>query len=355
MKILVIIPSLQRGGAERVVSRLTQIWQETHEVLIAVFDSSEIAYLYAGNLVDLKCPSLNSVWGKVINSFRRVLRLATLIRTEKPDRIIGFMESANFPAILSASMLGALDRLSVSVRDDPEWFVLTYRYLIPWLYRLPKRVVGVSQGVSFALKKMGVPRQKLFFIHNPALKDLKKVENKSGENVCRPPRYILGVGRLHPQKGFDRLMTAFAGIDDPELHLVILGEGQERANLEALAEKLRISTRLMMPGAVADVSSWYENALCFVLSSRHEGFSNVLIEAMQWRCPVISFDCRFGPNEVIEHEASGFLIPEGDVDALRMAMVEVVGNDVLREKKKKNSLCALKKFDANRIANAWLD
>jgi len=353
MKILVIIPTLHRGGAERVVSRLSQVWQKAHEVFVAVFDVSKVTYSYGGNLVDLKCPPINSIGGKTVNAIRRVFRLAALIRKEKPDCIISFMESANFPVIQAASLTGKLACLTVSVRVDPKRLLPLHQYLIPWFYHFPKRVVAVSKGVSLSLENMGVPKLKLCFIPNPAPDGPRKIENK--KNTHLPPRYILGVGRLHPQKGFDRLMTAFAGIGDPNLHLVILGEGDERANLENLAKEFKISERLMMPGAVDDVAAWYENALCFVLSSRYEGWPNVLMEAMHYRCPVISFDCRYGPDEIIESGVSGILVPEGDIHALRVAILEIINNDTLRGKFVNESLHKLKQFDVNSISKMWLD
>lgn len=352
---MVIISSLHRGGAERVVSRLSCTWQEVHDVLLTVFDSSKIAYSYGGVLVDLKCPSVNGIRDKIVNALRRVFRLITLIRKEKPDCIISFMESANFPVILAASLTNTLTRLSVSVRNNPEHFGLIQRYLMFFLYRLPKRVVAISQGVLLTLKKMKVPCEKLFFIPNPAPGGLRKVENKEEKNIPRPSRYILGVGRLHPQKRFDRLMAVFAGIDDPDMFLVILGEGDERANLESLARQLKIDTRLIMPSVVDDIAPWYENALCFVLSSEYEGWGNVLIEAMNWRCPVVSFDCPYGPSEIIESGVSGLLVPEGDIPALRRAILEVINSDTMREKFVKESLLRLKQFDVNQIAKMWLD
>lgn len=355
MKILVIIPTLHRGGAERVVSRLSYVWQEAHEVLLTVFDASKIAYPYSGKLVDLNCPSVNGMWGKITNVVRRVFRLVALIRKENPNHIITFMESANFPAILAASLTRTLTRLTVSVRNDPNQFILSHRFLMSWLYRFPKRVVAVSQGVFLALEKMRVPRQKLFFIPNPAPNELRKEGSKKEENIYPPSRYILGVGRLHPQKGFDRLMAAFASIDDPDLYLVILGEGQERASLEVLATELKISARLMMPGAVDDISVWYENALSFVLSSRREGWPNVLMEAMYWCCPVVSFDCHFGPSEIIESGVSGLLVPEGDIHALCMAIVKIISDESLREAFVRESQRKLEQFDVNSIAKKWID
>jgi len=354
MKVLVIVPMLHCGGVARTVSKLTHVWQKTHNVLIAVFDVSKIAYSYGGTQIDLKCPPVNGTWFKLTNIFRRFFRLTALIWKEKPDRIISFMESANFPAILAASLTGTLSSLSVSVRSDPKIFMRAHKCLMPLLYRFPNRVIAISQGVSLALEKMGIPRQKLSFIPNPPpLQNELKIAGET-DNIRRPPHYILGVGRLSPEKGFERLMAAFAGIDDPDLHLVILGEGAERANLETLAEELKISARFMMPGAVENVAPWFQNALCFVLSSRYEGWGNVLVEAMYYRCPAVSFDCCYGPNEIREHEVSGLLVPEGDVHALRSAIVKVVSNDALRKQFVEESLRRLEQFDVKEIAEKWI-
>jgi glycosyltransferase involved in cell wall biosynthesis len=354
MKILVVIPSLCRGGAERVVSLLTQEWNGNgHEVQVAVFDASNAAYAHGGRLIDLALPAANGTPTKVVNAVRRVFRLAALMCEERPDRIISFMESANFPVILAAAMTGALDRLTVSIHDNPARFPSLHRLLMPVLYRFPERVVAVSQGIADALEKMGVPRKKLSFIPNPA-PVIAAAAKREEQNISRPDRYILGVGRLHPQKGFDRLIAAFAGMRDPDLRLVILGEGGERANLESLANRLGVAGRIIMPGAMDDLAQWYENAGCFVLSSRHEGWPNVLMEAMAHGCPVVSFDCPFGPAEIIEPGISGLLVPEGDVFALETAVRRVIDNEELRAELIKNAMRRIRNFDLDAMASEWL-
>ncbi|MDR3159206.1 MAG: glycosyltransferase [Zoogloeaceae bacterium] len=350
---MVIIPSLCRGGAERVVSRLTQEWaRKNHDVEVAVFDKSDVAYAYGGRLIDLALPARDGALAKAANAVRRVFRLVCLLRGEKPERVISFMESANFPAILAALMAGRLDRLTVSIRNNPARFPLPYRLLMPVLYRLPGRVAAVSRGIVTALEKMGVPRKKLSFIPNPA--PLITAAKKAERNIPCPDRYILGVGRLHPQKGFDRLISAFAGMRDPDLRLVILGEGEERANLEALASRLGVAGRVILPGAMDDLAPWYENARCFVLSSRHEGWPNVLVEAMAHGCPVAGFDCPYGPSEIVETGISGLLAPEGDVPALREAVRQVIDGEELREKLIENAARRIRIFDVETIAPAWL-
>lgn len=352
MKILVISPSLHRGGAERVVSLLSQEWAKKHEVKIAVFEASSLAYPYSGQLVDLELPSLAGWPSKGIQGMRRVLRLARCFKMEKPDRIITFMESANFPSILAALMTGRLASLWVSVHCDPARFPRSNRWLIPLLYSFPIKVVAVSQGVSLALEKMGVARNKLLFIPNPA----PDISSLGGaflpENT--PARFLLAVGRLDMQKGFDLLLQAFAQLVDTSIHLVILGEGKERRNLELLAEELQIARRVRFPGNVDDPTPWYRAALAFVLSSRYEGWPNVLLETMANRCPVVSFDCNYGPSEIIEDGINGLLVKAGDVCGLAKMMTRLLSDNELRERFANQGVKRAAEFNVSRLAQYWV-
>ena len=320
-----VIPSLHRGGAERVMSMLTKQWAESHDVILAMFDASAPAYHYGGRMFDLKCQAASTRLTKARNALQRVLQLRDLMRRERPDHIITFMESANFPATLAAALSGNLAKLSVSVRNDPSRFTALQRTLLPIIYRLPARVVAVSKGVALALNGMGVPTAKVAVIPNPV-----KVPPTPPEPYVRPEQpplaepFILAVGRLHKQKGFDQLLAAFAALQHPKLNLVILGEGRERRNLEALARQLGIDARVHMPGTTNDTTPWYRAAACFVLSSRHEGWPNVLMEAMANGCPAISFNCPFGPDEILEGGRHGILVEAGNISALTLALASFI-------------------------------
>lgn len=356
MKIMCVIPSLHRGGAERVMSTLTRQWAKSHDVVLVVFDGSAAAYAYGGRMSDLQCKAARTRPTKVMNALKRVIRLQALMRKERPDRIITFMESANFPATFAAALSGNLPKLSVSVRNDPSRFTALQQALLPIIYRLPRSVVAVSRGVSTALQGMGVPKAKVAVIPNPV--ELPASPQHAAIPTSQPhfpEQFILAVGRLHKQKGFDQLLQAFAALPDPKVNLVILGEGPERSNLESLSRQLAIDDRLHMPGVVHDVTPWYRAAACFVLSSRHEGWPNVLMEAMANGCAVVSFNCPFGPDEILESGRYGLLVEAGDIVALAKAL-----SSLLDEPQTERSRLALsgpkraKHFDAPLIAAQWL-
>ncbi len=321
MKILCVIPSLTRGGAERALSLLTHDWAKCHVVVVAAFDASRPAYDYDGRIVHLGLRLPGHALGRFHVALASTLRLIELFRAELPDRIITFMEPANFPAILASVVVGTVDRLVVSVRQNPNILPLPRRLLMPCLYRRPSAVVAVSDGVRRALVAMGLPADRVTTIPNPvALPET----TRSPAAPCARGRFVLAAGRLIRAKGFDMLLHAFSHVEPRSLHLVVLGDGPERGDLLALARRLTISDRVCFPGAVSDITRWYRRAKCFVLSSRNEGWPNVLVEAMAAGCPVVSFRCDYGPAEIVQDGTSGLLVAPGDVNALAHAIARVV-------------------------------
>ena len=354
MRIIIVISSLARGGAERVVCRLGREWSKRHDVVTALFDSTYPAYRTAGRVVDLQASrGTKSRWHLVsrLRVFRkRTATLVSLFQNERPDLIVSFMESANVPAIAAALITRHSARLIVSVRNNPSLLRLHYRLIIPVVYRIPKLVVAPSEGVLEALRGIGLPDTRLAFIPSPApTKHACRVR-------CRQPHpapYILGVGRLHPQKGFERLVRAFARLDRPDLHLVILGDGQERSRLQNLSRDLAVGPRVHLPGPVTDVTVWYRHALCFVLSSRYEGWPNVLLEAMANRCATVSFDCAYGPAEIFE-DGCGLLVPQNDIVMLASAIGKVVTDPSLRQSLASKGVERAAAFSVDTIAPRWL-
>ena len=351
MKVVVVINSLTRGGAERVVSTLTREWAKRHRVLIALFDASRPAYDYGGEIVDLGARSLQSPVKKLLNALVRSIRLARLLRREHPDRIVSFMESANFPAIAAAVVTGLSDRLCVSVRINPVMIPYLNRLLMPIAYRLSERVVAPSHGVSNALRQLGLPARKLSVIANPVG---KQTDVTTSARVDFPQRFLLGVGRLEHQKGFDRLLRAFATMDQSDIQLVILGRGTERAALLAMSQQLGIRSLVRLPGAVSDVDAWYRRADCFVLTSHYEGSPNVVVEAMANGCPVVSFDCPYGPAEILEGGRNGILVPQDDIAGLSDAIQRLVSDSTLRARLSEVGRERANAFSVEKIAPRWL-
>lgn len=358
LKILVVIHSLARGGAERVVSLLTQEWARNHQVRIALYDVRGQSYPVGGRIINLDSATQCGALSRLINPLIRVWRLAVLFNRERPDRIITFMESANLPSVLAAIIVGMTTRLIVSVRNNPDHFPRYYRWLMPILYRFANRVVPVSEGIGNRICKMGIPNHLIKAIPNPV--NLSEWDFTTENNVSNDTDwthyspFILAVGRLHRQKGFDQLIDAFALIGDDNLHLIILGDGCERKNLEAQVARLGLGEKVLLPGVISNPGMAYRRAQCFVLSSRYEGWPNVLIEAMTCGCPVVSFACDYGPSEIIEGGKSGLLVADGDKHGLVCALKRLCYNEQLRQSLGQTGQARMRQFDVRTVAKKWL-
>jgi glycosyltransferase involved in cell wall biosynthesis len=141
---------------------------------------------------------------------------------------------------------------------------------------------------------------------------------------------------------------------------VILGVNPESealsgggSSLRQLAEELGIAQRLHLPGRVGNVADWYRRADLFVLSSRYEGFPNVLLEAMASGCPCIAFDCDTGPRDVIQNGTNGVLVPAENVDELKAEMSRLMINDEFRIKLSSEAIKARYQFEEEAIMAQW--
>ena len=192
--------------------------------------------------------------------------------------------------------------------------------------------VGVSLGVSSELARYsGVSHDQLHTVYNPAVPaDLPRLvrETPAHRWIREPgPPLIISAGRLHRQKDFPSLLAAFAQLlAQQPARLIVLGEGPERSYLLRLAHELGISEHIDFPGFVGNPYAYMARARLFVLSSRHEGLPTVLIEAMACGCPVVSTDCPFGPDEILERGRWGELVPVGDPPALAGAMTRALNS-----------------------------
>ncbi|MBC8465160.1 MAG: glycosyltransferase [Parcubacteria group bacterium] len=361
MKILVSIYSLHRGGAERVVSRLSQEWAKEHEVVIALSDTSDIAYSYGGRIVDMDCGANENLLKKAYMVLRRVGALRGILKEERPDTVITFMEGASIPAIIACTSLGMLDILTVSVRNNPEALHSLYQPFMRTLYRLPGRIVVNAEGIrDVLLEKYYLDPKKIDVISNPLdLADIEKKRRSECVVAEVSSRTIIAAGRLVPQKGFDTLIRAYVHARKDErmgdTNLVIMGEGSERKMLEGLIRELHMEKNVTLPGAVENPFACFAKAGAFVLSSRMEGMPNVLLEAMASGVPVVSTDCKYGPSEIIIHEENGLLVPVDNEEALKSAIVRMMeADEKAREMYINRSYDMLTARSIKHIAPLWL-
>ena len=354
-KIIFLVPTLNKGGAERVVSILSNFLSEKYLVTIISLSSEPSQYDIKSQLITLKVAANKKIIMKLLNVFKRLVSIRKVVKEEQPDLIISFMESANIPVILATRFLNWKGSLTVSVRNNPSMFPWYYRALIKLLYGFPQNVVAPSLGIKKDLEKMVFNHHGIDFIPNPI--DLNLIKNESRKQIDDqlklPDRYVLAVGRLTHQKGFDRLISIFSKLKYTNLFLVILGEGELRNDLNALINSYELKGRVLMPGLIDNPFPVYRHAICLALTSRYEGWPNVINESIASSCPVVSYDCKYGPNEILDHD-NGFLIEEDDEEGFINAISALYEKKELRDLHIDNGLKNVEQYSIEKISDRWL-
>lgn len=356
MNILFVISSLGSGGAERVMSIMANYWCEKNYTItiVTLSECGEDFYLLNSKIqrigLNLRSNS-NSIFFGISNNISRSLSLRRTIKKCKPSCVISFVDTINVLTLVST--LGLRIPVIVSERNDPKYYKIGkfWSFLRTITYPFASRIVVQTTNVAKWVQRH-IPLGRIEIIHNPI--DVTKLQ-KLNEHNFESEYLILAVGRLSKQKGFDILVDAFARIaaDFDNWNIVICGEGGERSFLEGLINSKGLSKRITLPGIVRNPMHTYSKAQIFVLSSRYEGFPNVLLEAMVAGKAVISTDCNSGPSEIITNYHDGILVRSEDSEELANALMTLMGNAILRKELALNGQYAKHRFGQEKIMVKW--
>lgn len=351
MRIALVISSLGAGGAERVIITLANHWAARgRAVTLLTFAPPGSRPYYAIDprvtLRELDAVPSERRLRSLLQSLRRIVVLRRAIRAIGPHVVISFLAKINIITVLATRGLGI--RVIVSERNNPLRQVVSpvWRWLRDRLYGVADRLVTPSRGVLTALPAAIQARGRV--IPNPVDLPIPVARRSDG-------RTLVAVGRLDEQKGFDLLLPAFARIagNHPAWRLVIWGEGELRAPLEALRDRLGLADRVQMPGVTERPGAWIDDAALFVLSSRYESFGNVVTEAMAAGLPVIVTDCPWGPGEIVRHGVDGWLVPPEDVAALGEGLDLLMGDEALRVRLASAARRSVRRFGRARVMALW--
>lgn len=328
-----LLPSLRGGGAERVLIDLAiEAAGRGAAVDMVVVNQDEAVQTDLGPLVRLVDLERSRV------AFA-LPALVGYLRKSRPRALLSTLEHTNVLAVLA----GRLARPGPARRSEGRTRVVVreantvsedlagpkgrfVRGAMRLAYRAADAVVAVSDGVARSLmSELGLDERRVRVIYNPVL--TRRVYAGAAEPLEHPwfapgqPPVVLGVGRLTEQKGFDTLLRAFARVRAAvPCRLLLLGEGEERAALEALAGELGVAEQFAMPGFAANPFAYMARCGVFVLSSRWEGLPNVLIQALAVGAAAVATDCPSGPAEVTDGGELAALVPVDDVEALAVAI-----------------------------------
>lgn len=326
--IALFLPSLGAGGAERVFLLLAEFFAKTGR-------RCDIVVSAGGGVWEERVPSgvrVVSLGG--LKPLFSVVRLAHYLRRERPAVLMSSVFPANIAALVASSItrtpcvLREANRTADDIRTAHPIGTISNRIAMRLLYPRAQAIIALTPGLAAHLSGLAhVPLRRIFVIPNPVIRSARP---KSPPETREP--LILGCGRLVPQKDFALLLEAFALLAPKrDARLVILGEGPLDHELRAQSEALGIADRVEFAGHCSDAGAWMTRARVFALSSRWEGFPNVLLEALSAGCHMVATDCSDAVGEVLGDGRYGTIVPIGNVEAMAIGLSGALADAIPRE------------------------
>jgi len=348
MNIVLVIPSLRQGGAERVMSELANHWtSKGHNVSLIVWGNEDFFYFIHPDVSLYRLNFVNrSLLSNIAQEVMICIKTRSLLRMIRPEFVLSFITVSNAITIIAAFATGL--RVYVSDRFNPNKRIAFEKSLLRrCTYKWAAGVIAQTDLAKYRLKQI-TGNQNVETIPNP-VRSIVFTEEAQKERI------IINVGRLMPEKGQHYLLNVFAKLNAPGWRLVILGDGRLRPLLESEVARLGIVNHVSMPGAVKDVETWLARSSIFVFSSVSEGFPNALAEAMVSGLPCVSFDCDTGPRDLIEDGKNGYLIPVGDTDGMADRIQYLIDNPGERERLGQEAKLLGVKLNKDTIINKYLE
>jgi glycosyltransferase involved in cell wall biosynthesis len=338
IRLLCFTTRLGGGGAEmQLVRVVNQLDPDEFETTIAV---SRGGGEYEERLArGIQVEALAAPW--IRSSFAGLALsawpLRRLVRARKPDVVCSFMDVANVVAALAvepgpARIACVQNTLSRAYGASERPIARIVPPLVRRTYDRFDHIIALSHGAaSDLIANVPAIASRVTVVHNAGVDDAVVARATEPLPGPPPPRpLIVACGRLAPQKGYTYLLDAFAAIRPTTgAHLWIVGEGPERAALEARIRQLGLDDAVRLIGFQQNPYAYMAAADVFVLSSIYEGFGNVIVEAMAAGVPVVATDCPSGPGEIIHDGEDGLLVPPADPAALAAALLRVLDDRAL--------------------------
>ena len=347
-----ILGGLTGGGAERVAVHLITYWVNNGmSVKVITRRGAEKDFFKIPESVDRislggEGESSNLFAGLIKNIFY-VFKLRKAVKASNSQVIISFLTKQNIYTILAALGLG--NKVIISERNDTtrQQFKKPWLLLRKWLYNYAD-VVTANSDVALDGMQSYVNKDKLKLLPNPVL-----IPNYPAKpNLSQT---VLNAGRLTKAKNQGFLIDAFSQIekDNCDWKLIIAGRGEEKKNLEKMIKAKGQENCVKLVGQVKDLTSYYQNAAMFVLTSKHEGTPNVLLEAMAYGVPLIVADNLPGALDLIEDNINGFHYREENIEDLKNKITKLMEEPDLRKRMGEAARNSVQKFSIENVDVLW--
>jgi GalNAc-alpha-(1->4)-GalNAc-alpha-(1->3)-diNAcBac-PP-undecaprenol alpha-1,4-N-acetyl-D-galactosaminyltransferase len=351
--VLFVISELNAGGgAARALVTLANEWARSDAVRVFVLTHVEGSTFPLSDRVRhlsllARTEVRRNLWNKIQRRLTYWPRLLTAITRVRPDVTVGVIRGMNWRVVAASRLLGVPTIAWEHTNHTSEcglWSWIERRLI----YRLADALVVLN---SFDGR-----------FYESYLRNVHVIPNAlsmrpSPHGNSRVKR-VLAVGDLDRWwiKGFDLLLEAFATVarTHSEWRLALAGGGElGKAHLQNLAASLGVAEKVDFLGFSSTVEQEMQRSEIFALSSRYEGFSLALLEAMSQGCAIVSFDCEAGPRDFVEHNVNGLLVPAERVSALAEGLDRLMSDPAARECLAGGAVRSCRQFCPSRIAACW--
>lgn len=344
-KIALVGYKLAKGGLERVFSTVSEMLHESDYEVHVIILENEIEYPYYGTVVNLGFYS----------KFRKYFKFRKYLKTHHFDYVIDFRHRLNpWMELLFIHYIYFGIKFIYTIHSRKvETYVTSNKWIAKQMLKNAYHIVAVSIALIEIINRE-YQFEKVVFIPN-------SFSNKRTEIDCLPAalsfQYCIAVGRLVSLKQFDKLIEAYckSSLPNKEIHLVLVGEGEEKENLQKQIERLQMTSFIHILGFQINAIHYIKNAKFLVLTSKYEGFPMVILESLHSGTPVISFDCETGPSELVINEFNGLLVENQNFLELQESLNRMVFDKQLYEYCKTNAKQSVVSFSNEKIAIKWLE
>jgi len=349
--ICIIVDCLCGGGAEKVAASFSFSLKEAGYKVSIISLWDKITYSYTGKLYNLGKKESRIKW---VKQLKKILLFKKYYKEIDADFYVDFrMRNRFLMEFILHLFVFTLKKMVLSIQHYNIAYHIPKGRFFKKEYNKVKAIVGVSKDVEKAL------------IEYHSFKNVKYIPNFINKNLLQialanqpdiPSNSILAIGRLNnPVKQFDKLILSYKNTYSFKkgMPLIILGDGPDKTKLETLIETNNLQASVKLLGFVPNPYDYIKHCRFLVLCSKFEGMPLVILESLALGTPVVSFNCKSGPSELIQHKNNGLLVKDQDFKALEKSIDLLEKDKELYNKLKANTSNSIDNFTGKAVIKSW--
>ncbi len=352
-KLCVVMPALERGGAERVVLTIL------NNIDLDIFDVKLLVIENRGNYLEELRPEIQLDTLNIKRVSKSIFPLVRYLRKHKPNVVFSSLSHMNLILTLVKPFIPSNIKLIVRETSIPSIHNANFKFkslvalLYRWGYNRVDKVICQCQYMKSDLhENFGIKNSQMTVINNPvdAENIYSKLTDSNCDNTQKKKVNLIAVGSIEELKQYDHLLVALSKLNNTDWQCTILGSGSKLDDMKSLCKQLKIEGQVSFLGRVNNPYPYINESDALILTSKYEGFPNGVLEAITLGVPVLAYDCPGGIREIIVDGLNGKLIPMGDTDMLAQQISKLDKNEFDKEK---IAQLALKKFNSKYILNKY--